>query len=84
MLRAAWKWLTAEPVPVWRRRTTYSLQTHPEVLRVIRDGIEEVELEAQHVMEVIARQAFADHYSGDTRYAGLEAIEERLELRQAG
>jgi hypothetical protein len=57
---------------------------HPAVLRIIREGMYDVELEAHEMMEIIARQEFADHYGGDARYAGLEALEERLELEHAG
>lgn len=75
MLRVLWCWITGEPLQ-WRGERHSPQGEAPDVLELLHQGQESAFVEAQ---EVAWRRLQAELFSGDTRYAGLEALEERME-----
>jgi hypothetical protein len=74
VLRVLLCWITGEPL---QRRDALSLRAKtPDVVQLLHHVEEGVVVEAR---EVASRRLLAELYSGDTRYAGLEALENPTE-----
>jgi hypothetical protein len=68
-------WITGEPLQ-WRDEQLSMHREAFDVLQLLHRGDEGAFVEAR---EVVSRQQLAEHFSGDTRYARLEALEDRIE-----
>jgi hypothetical protein len=75
MLRALLCWITGEPLR-WRVEELATRRETPDVLQLLHQSEAGAFTEAQ---EVATRRQLAEFFSGDTRYAGLEALEELIE-----
>jgi hypothetical protein len=75
VLRVLLCWMTGEPLR-WRDEEFSTRRETHDVLQLLHQGEEGAFVEAR---EVASRQQRAEIFSGDTRYAGLEALEELVE-----
>jgi hypothetical protein len=75
VLHVLWCWITGEPLQ-WRGGEPSPQDEAPDVVTLLHQGEEHGFAEAR---DVASRRESADLFSGDTRYGGLQALEERME-----